>query len=94
MIVERLRLDGRCVIVAGAGGGGIGTRTVQAMLEAGATVIGVDHDESALAAVATEFAGQPLIGVNADVTTDEGIASMLSRSGLMTACSCAVRSAP
>jgi len=78
MFVERLRLDGRCVIVAGAGGGGIGTRTVQAMLEAGATVIGVDHDESALAAVATEFAGQPLIGVNADVTTDEGIASIVA----------------
>ena len=29
------------------------------MLEAGATVIGVDNDEAALAAVTTEFAGQP-----------------------------------
>jgi len=48
MFVERLRLDGRCVIVAGAGGGGIGTRSVQAMLEAGATVIGVDRDKAAL----------------------------------------------
>ena len=40
MFVDRLRLDGRCVIVAGAGGGGIGTRTVHAMLEAGATRLG------------------------------------------------------
>ena len=78
MFVDRLRLDGRCVIVAGAGGGGIGTRTVHAMLEAGATVIGVDHDESALAAVTSEFSGQPLIGVKADVTTDEGIASIVA----------------
>ncbi|MEO5838466.1 MAG: SDR family oxidoreductase [Acidimicrobiales bacterium] len=77
MIVERLRLDGRCVIVAGAGGGGIGTRSVQAMLEAGATVIGVDRDQAALVAVTTEFAGQPLIGISADVTTDEGIASII-----------------
>ncbi len=77
MIVERLRLDGRCVIVAGAGGGGIGTRSVQAMLEAGATVIGVDRDQAALDAVTTEFAGQPLIGISADVTTDEGIASII-----------------
>jgi NAD(P)-dependent dehydrogenase (short-subunit alcohol dehydrogenase family) len=78
MFVERLRLDGRCVIVAGAGGGGIGTRSVQAMLEAGATVIGVDRDEAALAAVTTEFEGQPFVGVNGDVTTDEGIASIIS----------------
>src|SRR5436190_17906138 len=77
MFIERLRLDGRCVIVAGAGGGGIGTRTVHAMLEAGATVVGVDNDESALDAVTTEFAGQPLVGVNADVTTDEGIAKIV-----------------
>jgi NAD(P)-dependent dehydrogenase (short-subunit alcohol dehydrogenase family) len=77
MIVERLRLDGRCVIVAGAGGGGIGTRSVQAMLEAGATVIGIDRDQAALDAVTTEFAGQPLIGMAADVTTDEGIASII-----------------
>ncbi|MEO8692095.1 MAG: SDR family oxidoreductase [Acidimicrobiales bacterium] len=77
MIVERLRLDGRCVIVAGAGGGGIGTRSVQAMLEAGATVIGIDRDKDALDAVTAEFAGQPLIGISADVTTDEGIASII-----------------
>lgn len=78
MFVERLRLDGRCVIVAGAGGGGIGTRTVQAMLEAGATVIGIDRDDAALAAVTTEFSGQPFVGVAADVTTDEGIASIIA----------------
>src|SRR5205085_5557020 len=77
MFVERLRLDGRCVVVAGAGGGGIGTCTVHAMLEAGATVIGVDNDESALNAARTEFSGQALIGVNADVTTDEGVASIV-----------------
>lgn len=77
MFVERLRLDGRCVIVAGAGGGGIGTRSVQAMLEAGATVIGVDRDNAALEAVTSEFAGHPFVGVDGDVTTDEGIASII-----------------
>jgi NAD(P)-dependent dehydrogenase (short-subunit alcohol dehydrogenase family) len=77
MFVDRLRLDGRCVIVAGAGGGGIGTRSVHAMLEAGATVIGVDRDEDALAAVETEFAGQPFFPTSADVTTDDGIASII-----------------
>ena len=78
MFVDRLRLDGRCVIVAGAGGGGIGTRTVHAMLEAGATVVGIDRDDEALAAVTTEFAGQPFVGINADVTTDDGIASIIA----------------
>jgi NAD(P)-dependent dehydrogenase (short-subunit alcohol dehydrogenase family) len=78
MFVDRLRLDGRCVIVAGAGGGGIGTRTVHAMLEAGATVIGIDRDDAALDAVKTEFAGLPLVAVNADVTTDDGIASIIA----------------
>jgi NAD(P)-dependent dehydrogenase (short-subunit alcohol dehydrogenase family) len=78
MFVDRLRLDGRCVIVAGAGGGGIGTRTVHAMLEAGATVVGIDRDEDALRAVQSEFAGQPFVPTNADVTTDEGIASIIA----------------
>ena len=78
MFVDRLRLDGRCVLVAGAGGGGIGTRTVHAMLEAGATVIGIDRDEAALDAVKAEFADQPLIAVNADVTTDDGISSIVA----------------
>ena len=78
MFVDRLRLDGRCVIVAGAGGGGIGTRTVHAMLEAGATVVGIDRDEDALRAVQSEFAGQPFVPTNADVTTDEGIAAIIA----------------
>jgi NAD(P)-dependent dehydrogenase (short-subunit alcohol dehydrogenase family) len=78
MFVDRLRLDGRCVIVAGAGGGGIGTRTVHAMLEAGATVIGIDHDQAALDAVVKEFADQPFVAVNADVTTDDGIESIIA----------------
>lgn len=77
MIVERLRLDGRTVIVAGAGGGGIGTLSVQAMLEAGATVVGVDRDDSALAAVIERFQGQAFIPIAADVRTDAGIATIV-----------------
>lgn len=78
MFLERLRLDGRGVIVSGAGGGGIGTRCAHAALEAGATVIGVDNDRAALDAVATEFASERFVPALADVTTDAGIASIVS----------------
>lgn len=78
MFLERLRLDGRGVIVSGAGGGGIGTRCAHAALEAGATVIGIDNDQAALDAVATEFASDRFVPTLADVTTDAGIESIIS----------------
>lgn len=87
MIVERLRLDGRCVVVAGAGGGGIGTRTAQALLEAGAHVVGVDRDPQEPIVAALTEAGAPVeryTGVTADVTTDDGVAHIVATASAIT----------
>ena len=75
MIVERLRLENRTVIVAGAGGGGIGPRTCRAVLEAGGSVVAVDVSEEALAALADE--GLDVTPVVADVRTGDGVAAVL-----------------
>jgi NAD(P)-dependent dehydrogenase (short-subunit alcohol dehydrogenase family) len=80
MIVERIRLDGRVVVVSGAGGGGIGTASVRALAEAGATVVGVDLLPEKLDAAVAELAadGIAFTPVAADVTTDEGVASVVT----------------
>jgi 3-oxoacyl-[acyl-carrier protein] reductase len=49
MIGERLNLSGRSVVVAGAGGGGIGTAVCRFLAEAGATVVAWDLDPDRLA---------------------------------------------
>lgn len=54
-------LQGRTVVVAGAGGGGIGTAVCRALVEAGATVAGLDLDPDKLAlseTAVTEAGGQ------------------------------------
>lgn len=54
-------LQGRTVVVAGAGGGGIGTAVCRALAEAGATVAGLDLDPEKLAlseTAVTEAGGQ------------------------------------
>jgi NAD(P)-dependent dehydrogenase (short-subunit alcohol dehydrogenase family) len=80
MIVERIRLDGRVVVVSGAGGGGIGTKTVRAMAEAGASVVGVDLLSEKLDAAAAELApdGITFTPVAADVTTAEGVDAVMA----------------
>ena len=79
MIVERLRLDGRTVIVAGAGGGGIGSHTARAMAEAGAQVVAVDIVEAALAPIVAELTaeGYAITPVVADARTDDGVATIV-----------------
>jgi NAD(P)-dependent dehydrogenase (short-subunit alcohol dehydrogenase family) len=57
--LDRLRLDGRVVIVAGAGGGGIGTETCRALSDAGARVVAVDLDDARLDGVPCEL---PMVG--------------------------------
>jgi 3-oxoacyl-[acyl-carrier protein] reductase len=49
VISERLGLDGRTIVVAGAGGGGIGTAICRVLAEAGATVAALDVDAGRLA---------------------------------------------
>jgi 3-oxoacyl-[acyl-carrier protein] reductase len=49
MLDERLGLTGHRVVVAGAGGGGIGTAVCRLLIEAGAVVIAFDNDANRLA---------------------------------------------
>jgi NAD(P)-dependent dehydrogenase (short-subunit alcohol dehydrogenase family) len=48
LIGDRFRLDGRTVVVAGAGGGGIGTAVCVAAAELGANVVGIDVNADAI----------------------------------------------
>ncbi|WTW99817.1 SDR family oxidoreductase [Streptomycetaceae bacterium NBC_01309] len=70
MITDRLRLDGRTVIVSGAGGGGIGTSCARAVSEAGAVVVAVDRDQDRLDAI--DLPGE-VVRVRADIGTPEGV---------------------
>jgi 3-oxoacyl-[acyl-carrier protein] reductase len=79
MIVERIRLDGKVVVVSGAGGGGIGTATVRAMGEAGAAVVGVDLTHERLEPTTAALEGIGFTAVTADVTTDAGVAHVIER---------------
>jgi len=48
MIDVRLRLDDRRIVVAGAGGGGIGTAICAAVVRAGGRVVAIDNDAARL----------------------------------------------
>ncbi|MGK8506553.1 SDR family NAD(P)-dependent oxidoreductase [Nocardia asiatica] len=72
-------LEGRVVIVAGAGGGGIGTAVTRLIATAGATVIGVSRSRDNLAEHVEPLVaeGLPVVSVAADVGTEEGVATVL-----------------
>lgn len=76
-----LQLEGRIVIVAGAGGGGLGTAVSRLAAEAGATVIGVsrrqENLDQHLGPMIAE--GLSVIPVAADVETDAGVATVMQR---------------
>ncbi|MDF2582775.1 MAG: 3-oxoacyl-[acyl-carrier protein] reductase [Mycobacterium sp.] len=78
-MTDLLSLDGRIVVVSGAGGGGIGTTVTRLAAEAGATVIAVSRSEDNLDTHVAPLAdrGLPVIPVAADASTDEGIATVL-----------------
>ncbi len=65
-----LSVPDRTVVVAGAGGGGIGTAVSAALVEGGATVVGLDVDADALAITERTVAGagSRFVPVVADVT--------------------------
>ena len=75
MIGDRLRLDGRPIVVAGAGGGGIGTAVCTAAAELGAHVVGLDVEDGPLAdaEAASTGAGGRFLGVVADVRSKEDV---------------------
>jgi NAD(P)-dependent dehydrogenase (short-subunit alcohol dehydrogenase family) len=76
-----LKLDGRIVVVSGAGGGGMGTAITRLVARAGATVIAVSRSKANLDKHIGPFAseGLPITPVAADVQTDEGVATVMER---------------
>ncbi|WP_135458159.1 SDR family oxidoreductase [Mycobacterium sp. DL99] len=75
-----LSLDGRVVVVSGAGGGGIGTTVTRMAAEAGATVVAVSRSRDNLDTHVAPLAdkGLNVVTVAADASTDEGIATVLN----------------
>ncbi|MDZ7887263.1 MAG: SDR family oxidoreductase [Mycobacterium sp.] len=78
-MTDLLSLDGRIVVVSGAGGGGIGTTVTRLAAEAGATVIAVSRSQDNLDTHVAPLAdrGLPVTSVTADASTDEGIDTVL-----------------
>jgi NAD(P)-dependent dehydrogenase (short-subunit alcohol dehydrogenase family) len=76
-----LRLDGRIVVVSGAGGGGIGTAVTRLVAEAGATVVAVSRSKENLDEHVTPLAkeGLSVVPVAADASTDDGIATVVEQ---------------
>ena len=82
MIAEAgLRLDGRIVVVSGAGGGGIGTTVTRMAAEAGATVVAVSRSKANLDEHVGPLAarGLSVVSVSADASTDDGVAAVLDQ---------------
>ncbi|TDT98317.1 NAD(P)-dependent dehydrogenase (short-subunit alcohol dehydrogenase family) [Streptomyces sp. 846.5] len=80
---DLLRLDGRIVIVSGAGGGGIGTTVAAMAARAGATVVAVSRSKENLDQHIGPLAAEGLsvVPVAADASTDEGIATVMEQVG-------------
>lgn len=80
-MTDLLNLDGRIVVVSGAGGGGIGTTVTRMVAEAGATVVAVSRSKENLdehvAPLGAE--GLSVVPVAADASTDEGIGSVMDQ---------------
>jgi len=78
-MTDLLRLDGRIVVVSGAGGGGIGTTVTEMAARAGATVVAVSRSRENLDTHVGPLvdSGLPIVPVAADAATDAGIATVL-----------------
>ena len=78
---DLLRLDGRIVVVSGAGGGGVGTTITRMAAEAGATVVAVSRSKENLDEHIAPMAqsGLSVVPVSADASTDDGIAAVLDQ---------------
>ncbi len=76
-----MNLEGRIVVVSGAGGGGIGTTVASMVARAGATVIAVSRSKENLDEHIAPLAqnGLSVIPVSADASTDEGIAVVIDQ---------------
>src|SRR5438105_3028065 len=78
-------LDGRVVVIAGAGGGGMGTQITRVAASAGAAVLAVDLSQESLDKhIAPLVAdGLPITSMTADVLKDDGIAAIIERTRKM-----------
>jgi NAD(P)-dependent dehydrogenase (short-subunit alcohol dehydrogenase family) len=76
---DLLTLDGRIVVVSGAGGGGIGTTVTELAASAGATVVAVSRNQENLDEHVGPLVdkGLSVVTVAADASTDDGIASVI-----------------
>ncbi|KDF02050.1 oxidoreductase [Mycolicibacterium aromaticivorans JS19b1 = JCM 16368] len=78
-MADLLKLDGRIVVVSGAGGG-IGTAVADMAARAGATVVAVsrsrDNLDTHIGPLIAD--GLPIVPVTADAATDDGIAAVLA----------------
>jgi NAD(P)-dependent dehydrogenase (short-subunit alcohol dehydrogenase family) len=80
-MADLLTLDGRVVVVSGAGGGGIGTTVTRMAAEAGATVVAVSRSKENLDEHIAPLgaAGLSVVPVAADASTEDGIATVIDR---------------
>src|SRR4029079_13667224 len=78
---DLLRLDGRIVVVSGAGGGGLGTTGTRLAAEARATGGGVTRSKENLDEHVAPLAqrGLSVVAVAADASTDDGIATVIDQ---------------
>jgi NAD(P)-dependent dehydrogenase (short-subunit alcohol dehydrogenase family) len=78
---DQLKLEGRIVMVSGAGGGGIGTTVTCMVAGAGATVIAVSRSQDNLERHVAPLVAQGLsvVPVAADVSTDDGVAFAMEK---------------
>jgi NAD(P)-dependent dehydrogenase (short-subunit alcohol dehydrogenase family) len=76
---DLLRLDGRIVVVSGAGGGGIGTTVTEMAATAGATVVAVSRSQDNLDQHVGPLIdkGLSVVTVAADAATDDGVAAVI-----------------
>lgn len=74
-----MRLDGKIVVVSGAGGGGIGTEVVRMCGLAGATVIAADVSEERITRDVAPLIAQGLsiVPVVADALSEEGVRAVM-----------------
>ncbi|KHK90288.1 SDR family NAD(P)-dependent oxidoreductase [Novosphingobium malaysiense] len=76
-----LDLTGRTIIVAGAGGGGMGTILTRLVASAGATVIAVDNSRASLEehVQSLRSEGLSIVPVQADIGTEQGVEEIMVR---------------
>jgi 3-oxoacyl-[acyl-carrier protein] reductase len=75
-----INLQGRVIVVAGAGGGGMGTAIVRLVASAGAHVIAVDRSEESLSKFIAPMASEGLLvtPLLANLEGDEGVTDVIN----------------